>query len=104
MTGQRRILHHYRTSLKRTDETEERPYRVFLDDERRTKGLWFTQAFLDGVDELIRSVDQSSIEAIALAPDMRRCIDDVRQHGLDAPFRCHCWFERIATWHKLWCV
>lgn len=98
------VLRAYRDTLERAGPEEARPYRVFLWHERRNSGFTFTGEFLDRVAELLSQVDYQAIDGAPLHPSVRQAVQQVRENGIRAPYNCHHWLERVATFYKLWPV
>jgi len=99
-----RVHLHYQRTLGRDDVDETRSYRAVIEDAVRTGRSHYPQAFFDDVNELVTQVDHRGFDLLPLHPSYRRCVDEVRQQGIEATFGCHRVFNCLALWHRLWRV
>jgi hypothetical protein len=97
-----RALDAYRRSLKRAGPDEYRSYRAFMEEERRTTTLIFSDKLFELIDDLIGSIDMESFLEIQTHPMETDVIIQVLRNRLDTPFHCHYWFEKAISKYNLW--
>jgi hypothetical protein len=99
-----RVHYSYQYILKRNDVDETQTLREVVNELMQSGRSYYPKQVFDAMGELITKVDYQKLYELVHHPLYRRCVDEVKEKGIDANLQCHRVFELLARWNHLWTI